>query len=71
MGSDSFIRLYIYKGNNIKPYKTKKFVGLMEYEAYIKKKNLIYMNTSYLGVIRMKKAENTSDKNKKTDITSL
>ena len=68
MGSDSFIRLYIYKGNNIKPYKTKKFVGLMEYEAYIKKKNLIYMNTSYLGVIRMKKADN---KNKKTDITSL
>ena len=65
MGSDSFIRLYIY---NIKPYKTKKFVGLMEYEAYIKKKNLIYMNTSYLGVIRMKKADN---KNKKTDITSL
>lgn len=68
MGSDSFIRLHIYKGNNIKPYKTKKFVGLMEYEAYIKKKNLIYMNTSYLGVIRMKKADN---KNKKTDITSL
>lgn len=66
MGSNPFITVYIYKGNNIKPYKKKKFVGFIEYQRYVEKKKLIHMYISFANdsFIRMKKP----DKNKKTDI---